>query len=446
LLRALELNGLKRGLLNIKIKKLIEKIEGEAELNFSFKNQKIDDVKINFAFSRGIEKILEGKSPFDALVITPRVCGICNHAHLLASVRAIEDGYRGAGVKVELSNKARDIREFTLACEVIQNHIKWFYLTMLPQLEKMLKQSNQENHALKASYLSATITKALAIFAGQWPHSGYAVVGGVTCDPTYVDIIQAEGLIDESITFFEQIVAGIKIDELLNMNSVTELQNIGGDLGKLLYLLGSSGMAEMGKSHDRFIVFGECLCFKIGKSVPTQVSTINPKYVKESEQEGTLAKAVTYKGKLFEVGSLARGMISKEPIVKALHKRYKDSLVTRIFARIYEIGLLLDYSKRVLNRLDVSEPSCTIDSGLEIEDFEGVGVVEAARGSLIHKISVQNYKIKSYEIITPTQWNLSHGDSQERGIAIKSMIGSKTIEEATYIFRAFDVCSVCTTQ
>ena len=243
----------------MQIKKLIEKIEGEAELDFIFNKNRIEDVKINFGFSRGIEKILEGKEPFDALVITPRVCGICNHAHLLATVRALEDGYRNAGVSIELSDKATDIREFTLACELIQNHVKWFYLTMLPQLEKMLKIENQENHALKASYLSSTISKALAIFAGQWPHSGYAVVGGVTCDPTYVDVLQAEGLIDESIQFFEKIICGLKIDELLVMNSVTQLQNIEGDFGKLLYLLGSSGMAEIGKSHDRFIVFGECL-------------------------------------------------------------------------------------------------------------------------------------------------------------------------------------------
>jgi len=41
------------------IKKLIEKIEGEAELDYTFNQGKIDDVKINFGFYRGIEKILE---------------------------------------------------------------------------------------------------------------------------------------------------------------------------------------------------------------------------------------------------------------------------------------------------------------------------------------------------------------------------------------------------
>jgi len=109
------------------------------------------------------------------------------------------------------------------------------------------------------------------------------------------------------------------------MDSVLDLPKIGGDLGKVLLLLGSSGMAEMGKSHDRFIVFGKCLCSKIGKSIPTQVSTIDTNYVKEERQKGSMAKSVTYKNRLFEVGSLARGMIAKEPMVKALHKRYNTN-------------------------------------------------------------------------------------------------------------------------
>jgi hydrogenase large subunit len=430
----------------MKIKKLIEKIEGEAELDFSFKNNKIDNVDIKFSFFRGIEQILVGKPAMDALVITPRVCGICNHAHLLASVRAIEDGYRSVGVEVSLTKKANDIREFTLACELIQNHIKWLYLTILPQLEKLLGQESGENYALKASYLSSTITKALAIFAGQWPHSSYAVAGGVTCDPTYVDVLQAESLVDESIKFFEQVVMGMSLERVLGLESVTDLPKIGGDFAKVLYLLGSSGMAEVGKSHDRFIVFGECLCFKIGKSVPTQVSTIDTRYVKEIEQPNTIAKGVTYKDKLFEVGPLARGMISKEPIIKNLHKRYKDSLLTRIFARVYEIGLLLNHSKNLLQGLDMSEASCGFDVANQPLDFEGVGVVEAARGSLIHKTTVRDGVITNYEIIVPTQWNLSNGNAEECGIATQAMRGVTSTDEASFIFRAFDVCSVCTTQ
>lgn len=430
----------------IQIKQLIEKIEGEAELNFTFNKGNIENVEINFGFYRGIEEILQGKDARDALVITPRVCGICNHAHLIASVRAIEDGYKNAGVKIELSSKAKDIREFTLACELIQNHIKWLYLTILPQLENYLKDKSQENYALKGTYLSSTITKALAIFAGQWPHSSYAVPGGITCDPTYVDVMQAEALVDESIKFYEELVIGLDLDTFLEIDSVSNLHRVKGDLGKLLHMLGENSMAEIGQSHDRFIVLGESGFSKIGKSIVTNISNIDVQYVKESLQNRTMSKAVTYKNRLYEVGPLARGMVAKTPIVKSLHKRYKDSLVTRVFSRMHEAGKLLKYSKELLQNLSLDEPSCTLEASLQIDSFEGVGVVEAARGSLIHKTSVHNGVISKYDIITPTQWNLSHGTQKEQGIAVKAMVGSKTTEEATFIFRTFDICSVCTTQ
>ena len=430
----------------ITIKQLIEKIEGEAELDFTFSDGKIEDVKINFGFYRGIEEILRGKDARDALVITPRVCGICNHAHLIAAVRAIENGYENSGLSVNLSGKASNIRDFTLACELIQNHVKWLYMTILPQLESYIEQRSEENYAIKASYLSSVITKALAIFAGQWPHSSYAVPGGVTCDPTHLDVMQASALVDESITFFEQVMTGLSLETYLTIDSVSALHRIQGDFGKLLQMMGSHGMADLGQSHDKFIVFGESCLSPAGKSRATTVSNVDVRYVKEAEQAGTVAKAVTYKDKLYEAGPLARAMVNKTPIVKSLHKRYKDSLLTRVFARIHEVAQLLHHSKQLLHALRLDEPSCVLEGETGLYEFEGTGVVEAARGSLIHKTTVADGRITQYDIITPTQWNLSHGNSEEQGIAIQAMVGAETIEEATFIFRTFDVCSVCTAQ
>ena len=428
------------------VRELIEKIEGEAELDFTFNEGKIEDVRISFAFYRGMEEILVGKDARDALVITPRVCGICNHAHLIAAVEAIENGYEKAGLKVELSSKAKAIREFTLSCELMQNHMTWFYMTILPQLEKLLDEASGENHALKASYFSSTITKAMSIFAGQWPHSSYAVPGGVTCDPTYVDVMQAENLLDELIHFFEEMVIGMPMETYFQINDSSFIYDIHGDLGRVLQLFGMNAMAEMGQSHDRFISFGNSTLFKAGKSMKTRVYSADVNYVKESTQKKTFAKAVNYKQKLYEVGPLARAMVSKEPMVKNLHKRYKDSILTRVFARVHEVSRLLIHSKALLQNLRMDEPSCALGKELMVDDFEGIGVVEAARGSLIHKTSVKEGLIKNYEIIVPTQWNLSHGDNKERGIAIEAMVDSTTTEEATFIFRTFDVCSVCTTQ
>jgi Ni,Fe-hydrogenase I large subunit len=430
----------------VTIKKLIEKIEGEAELDFVFNNEKIEDVKISFGFRRGIEDILIGRNFQDSLVITPKVCGICNHAHLLSAVKAIEDGYRKSGLKVELSNKAKFLREFTLSCELIQNHIKWLYFNIFPQLEKYLKIQNKENYGLKATFLSTTITKALAIFAGQWPHSSYAIPGGITCDPMQLDITQAQSLIDKSIGFFEDVVVGIPLEKYLEIDSTASISHIKGDLAKILNLLIKNNMADIGKSYDRFIAFENFSFSSLGKSIATNISSIDYNHIKEESQKNTLAKAVKYKNRLYETGPLARAMVSKIPIIKSLHKQHKDSILSRIFARVHEISLLLNNANKLLKSINIKEESCTLPLDTKINNFEGVGIVEAARGSLVHKTIVENGNIKKYEIITPTQWNLSCGDSKEKGIAINAMIDSLSVEEATFILRSFDVCSVCTTQ
>ncbi len=428
------------------VKKLIEKVEGEAELDFTMKNGRVEGVEIHFGYTRSIEKILQGKADRDALVITPRVCGICNHAHLMAAVSAIENGYENAGVKIAMSDKAKSIRTFTLHCELIQNHVKWFYMVIVPQLNHLLNIKSDDNPFLKASYLSSTITKALATFAGQWPHSSYAVPGGVTCDPTYVDVMQAEALVEEGIRFFEEVMTGIPLDSYLSIVSISSLDNIQGDFGKVLHLLKDNGLAIKGLSHDNFIVFSNSTLSHSGKSRTTNRASVDLKYVTEVKQEGTYAKAAKYKDKSYEVGPLARGMVSKKPIIKSLHKRYKDSLLTRIFARVHELALLLDESKELLNSLRLDEPSCTLSHSDIIKEYSGVGVVEAARGSLIHKTSVKEGCIEKYTIVTPTQWNLGNDTDIEAGIATMAMRGSTSIEEATFIFRAFDVCSVCTTK
>jgi len=428
------------------VKKLIEKVEGEATLDFTMKEERVDGVKINFGYTRNIEKILQGKADRDALVITPRVCGICNHAHLIASVRAIENGYENAGHTISLSNKAKSIRVFTLHCELIQNHIKWLYMVIIPQLHHLVSLQPEENPFLKASYLTSKITKALAIFAGQWPHSSYAVPGGVTCDPTYVDVMQAKALVEESIRFFEDVVTGLPLDTYLSIDSMSSLDKVQGDFGKVMQLLKNNGLVFEGLSHDNFIVFDDSILSPSGKSRATTRASVDVKYVNEVKQQGTTAKAATYKDKLYEVGPLARGMVSKTPIIKSLHKRYKDSIMTRIFARVHETALLLDDCKTLLDSLVLDEPSCTLKHFGLVEDYTGVGVVEAARGSLIHKTTVKEGCIENYSIITPTQWNLSNDSNDTKGIASMAMRGSSSIEEATFIFRTFDICSVCTTK
>lgn len=120
-------------------KEIIERIEGEATLELEWEDAKIHFARIKFFNFRGIENILKDRPMYDAIAITPRVCGICSTSHALASTLAIESCYADFGESLHVSQKAKDIREITLNAEKIQNHIKWYYFSILPELQKLKK-------------------------------------------------------------------------------------------------------------------------------------------------------------------------------------------------------------------------------------------------------------------------------------------------------------------
>jgi len=415
--------------------KLIEKIEGEAKLHFSFKNKKIDFVEIEFLQTRSIEKILEGKNVLDALVINPRVCGICGHAHLIATVEAIEDCYES----IEISDKAKIIRELTLNFELIQNHFKWFYFTVLPLF-------GYKQAVLKAALPSQIMSKAIAVIAGQYPHNSYALPGGVVCDITNMDVMKVSQYIRETQKFFENNIIDIN-EDILECTNIDKLFNQKGDLSMILDDIIKNGWEHLGKSYDRFIAFGENSYFTKGKSLKTRRFTnISLDDVEEFSSKNSYAKNVTFKDKYFEVGPLSRAIINKTPLIKDSHDKYEDSIVSRIVARVLEIPQLLKHSQELIKQINLDEPSY-IKPKIDISKITSTGnsAVEAARGSLIHKVDIENGIIKKYEIITPTQWNLSNGTRENQGISQHAMIGLQDEKIAEIVFKSFDVCSVCTT-
>jgi len=416
--------------------KLIEKIEGEAKLDFRFKDEKIDFVDIEFMSTRGIEKILEGRPAQDALIINPRVCGICGQAHLIATVQALESCCKD----IKISKKAEILRELTLSFELIHNHFKWFYLTMFPLFGK-------KQELLKATYSSQLMSKAIATIGGQYPHTSYAIIGGVVSDLTEMDLIKLHHYIDETMKFFRENLVDVENSKLLGCEDIDMVLKHSGDLPDILNEIKDREWLGHGKSYDRFIVFGSNSYFTKGKSVATRVvNHISLNSVKEEQKENSLAKNVSFKEKYYEVGPLARAMLNKTPLIKDAHRKYGDSIFSRILARVCESAQLLAHSKKLLDELDLSEPSY-IEPPVDITKLtaSGEASVEAARGSLIHKVELEDGIIKNYEIITPTQWNLSGGTKEKQGVSQKAMIGLQDVKIAELVFKSFDVCSVCTT-
>lgn len=428
-------------------KQLIDQIEGEASVSFEMQDDLVAFATIAFPHFRGMEAILEGKNALDALVITPRVCGICGHAHLMATVRAIEDAYKNAGHEIHLSQKVEKIREFTLVMEMIQNHFKWIYLTIIPQLTKLIGSSKVQT-PLKGAFGASLAAKAIATFAGQWPHSSYMVPGGVTCDPTNIDVLKAQSYLDELISFFEKESLGTSLETFLSFESCREFNDLQSDISFIENALIEAHMDKKGFSYDRFVVVGKHTFTKPAKLNKTRFFKIDPNYIESvdsySPTEKSYAKNAQYRQKYYEAGPLARCISKKVSLIQKMHRRFKDSAYSRVMARVVELAYLLQHVRGLIDSLEIDEPSCAASVDISKITAEGVGIVEAPRGPLLHKISIEKGVIQTYSIITPTQFNIGSAKKSDPTPVQKAMIGVKK-EEALFIFRTFDVCSVCTT-
>ncbi|MDZ7818539.1 MAG: nickel-dependent hydrogenase large subunit [Aliarcobacter sp.] len=449
----------------MKTVEIVERIEGEAKLSCTWKNNLVSDARIDFLNFRGFEYILEGKSPLDALVYTPRICGICGQAHLKATVDALENVYENINEPLIVTNKAKLLREIGLNIEIIDSHIKWFYMFILPDIIKLDTNDLGIYAPLKGSRwiescktASETI-KALAIIGGQWPHTSYMMPGGVVCDPTLLELSSMQNYMDNAIRFFEKSIVGIDFDKYLSFDSENDLEFLAGDLGYFRDLSFKYLLEKYGKSYDRFITLGESSLFEMGKIRQRLVHKLDLSKIKESNEytflvendtnnkKHTWSKSVNYDNNFFETGPLARAIISNRKFIKEIHKTYKDSSFTRILSRIDEIAHLLQNTKELIKKIDISEESF-IKPKIALKDIDqgnGFSVVEACRGSLLHNLEIQKGKISKYDVITPTVWNLGPENKTQKGIAQNAIIGTPSIEIAKIVFRSFDVCSVCTT-
>jgi len=362
------------------LEKIVTKIEGEASLKI-YGDKVVDFVEIEFFQFRGIENYLRNRHYLDALVINPRICGICGHSHLIATAKAIESAF-----DAKISNKAQIIRQITLNLEIIENHIKWFYITLFPT------QIKDKKYLFKALKLSQKISKAIALLAGQYPHNSYAIAGGITTDPTYLEITKLKNILAE-------------IDNEYNLLEDIELffQNI---------------PKEIGKSLNKFLTS----------------ENLNVSEIKDNSDN---FQNVTYKNNYYEVGPLARML--DNPKIREIYNIYQDSIYTRIYARILEGKILIEKNIELIEKIDLSEPSYIKP---QISSNSGYSVIEAPRGVLIHKIEILHEKIANYQIIVPTQFNLSNGTKSNPSPAQKAIMGEK-IEYIDTIFKCFDICAVC---
>ena len=157
----------------------VNRVEGDLDIDLVIEDNVIVDAKSIGVLYRGFENILKKRDPLDALVITPRVCGICSVSHLLASVKALEDAY-----EIDPPMQAKRLRNISIISESLQSDLRQVFLMFMSDFANEIYEDKSFYEEAKRFYapfrgemarktldITKDIVKIIAYIGGQWPHT-----------------------------------------------------------------------------------------------------------------------------------------------------------------------------------------------------------------------------------------------------------------------------------
>ena len=475
----------------------LNRVEGDLEIEVQLEDNIVVDAWAEGTMFRGFERLMKGRTPLDSLVLTPRICGICSTSHLLAATRAIEDA-----LKVIPPVGAIAIRNISLAAESLQSDLRHAFLMFCadftnpaysnsPLYETAQKRYRPLHGTTAAEVIKETkkLVEIIAILGGQWPHSSFIVPGGLASIPKPSDLRLCRSLLCNFQSWYETRILGCPIERFAEVDSDNELHfwlqekitHFNSDLGIFLRFCDDEHIAFSGKGTSNFISYGNFpdpkngenifpsgLVFS-GKAQPfdsaeitehlfasyfTGSTTGGAPLTGNSEPEpnpGTekysWIKAPRYQKKSVETGPLAELLLAGDPLFTDMVATKGVNSMTREMCKITRAVHLLP---QMFNWIDEAEKHQRFyHRPPEFTDGTGIGLIQAARGSLGHWVEVKDGVIEKYQVITPTTWNASPRDEAGQPGAIEQALVGVRVKnpenpvELGHIVRSFDPCLTC---
>lgn len=469
------------------------RIEGDLEVQVEVEQGTIKKAWVNTPLFRGFEQILHGKIPKDALVYTPRICGICSVSQSVAAAQAL-----AAAQDLTPCSNGVLATNLILATENLADHLTHFYLFFMPDFARETYQNNPWFNDIHSRFKAQTGTAAkqvlparsafmhlTGLLAGKWPHSLALQPGGTTRPVEAQEKIRILTTIGIFRNFLQDVVFGGELEQFSALSNDDDLHAWGqahadADFSKFLMLADDLALDKLGRASDNFMSFGAYQgndskhLFKSG-SWQQQFQTLQADDIKEdnahswlhdhseakhpyqgstivdaSQENGySWCKAPRLNGQVMEVGAIARQMVDGHALIHHLVANSGANVRNRVIARLLELALVVPAMEDWARQLQAKEPFC-LSSNLP-DECQGAGMVEAARGSLGHWIRVKNGRILNYQIIAPTTWNFSPRDGNDNPGALELALQNTHVGEDAnasviiqHIIRSFDPCMVCT--
>lgn len=474
------------------------RVEGDLEVRLDVVGQQVDRAWVNAPLFRGIERVLEGRTPMDALVIAPRICGICSVSQSHAAALAL-----GGVMGMAPTHNGQLATNLIVATENLADHLTHFHLFFMPDFarpeyegRRWYAQAHDRFAALRGRAVRSILqTRALAlhvmgILAGHWPHTLAIQPGGLSRGVEKQECIRLLGILGGVRAALEERLFGARLEDVAALSAPQDLRSWrerpdGSDFGLFLHIAQDLSLQQSGRSYDRFLSFGAYPGFasdpgqrhwRSGLFESGVVRALNIDDVREDHAlshmadaghplppfEGTTephmrddtaytwCKAPRMAGQPCETGALARQLMAGQPLARALVADAGGNVLSRVVARLVEVARLVPLMEQWVRSLQPGAPWCHTQPPT-VPDGRAIGMTEAARGALGHWLCVEKGLIARYQIIAPTTWNFSPRDRAGvegpleyalRGAPVRA--GEQTPLSVQHIVRSFDPCMACT--
>jgi len=451
----------------------VTRLEGHGKISIFLNNEgNVENAYFQVPELRGFEKFCEGRLIEEMPDITSRICGVCPEAHHIASTKALD-----AVFHVDPPPAAKKLRELLYSAFFVADHITHFYVLAGPDFVVGPDSPKSERNVLGviakvgldvgASVIThrSDALQVIATIGGKRIHPSCGVPGGVSKAITEEERTKIETIAQSEVEFarstlrlFEEVV--LKNESYTNLIRSDAYQS-------KTYYMGTVDDQNRVNFYDGKIRVVD----PEGKEFAKFAATDYQQHISEHVEPWTYLKfpyltKIGWKGLVGGKGSgiykatplarlnVAEGMAT--PSAQAEYKRMYETLGgkpvhstlathwARLIELLYASERMLELSKdpEITNTNIRTIPTHTPD--------EGVGAVEAPRGTLIHHYKTDQAGIvKAVNLIVATTNNhaaISMSIKQAaEGVIKKGEVSDGILNMVEMAFRAYDPCYACAT-
>jgi F420-non-reducing hydrogenase large subunit len=451
----------------------ITRLEGHGKIDI-FLDDKGDVERAYFQVPelRGFEKFAEGRLAEDMPQITSRICGVCPTAHHMASTKALDDLYQ-----VDPPPTAKKIRELVYSTFMTEDHALHFYFLGGPDFVVGPTAPAAERNVLgviakvgvevgkKVIAMRRRLRELITLAGGKVVHPVLGLPGGVAKRLTAEDQKRFQEVAAEAVDFgrftlelFENVV--LKNSDYVNLivsDSFTHRTYYMGLVDANNHVNFYDGMIRVVTPEGK-----ESVKFSSGQYLDYVAEHVEPwSYVKFCYLKPVGWKGFTdgVESGIYAVAPLARmnaadGMAT--PQAQEAYDKFFATLggkpvhhtLANHWARVVELLYAAERMKELAD--DPALTDANVRTLPTATPKEGIGVVEAPRGTLFHHYETdEKGVIRKANLIVATQNNAARiamsVEKAAKGLIHGADVSEGVLNMVEMAFRAYDPCHACAT-